>query len=243
MNYDNFLASKIAIAEKHGLGDLDLKAFDSSLKPPNLKPPSGTSNAYADQPVSKEKADYSLARWQVDAAALWKSDGARLYEPEELAEMLPPDIIDVWRNEQLAAGYDYERHVEIGHALERRKKLPKTFLLLAPKTTQHDGDLVWDDIAYIRTLNADQARRNIEQHICPLPLDIVERALRLYSMADDLVLDPFGGLHTVPYAAIKMGRRAYGIELHEPYWNNGVRYCQMAEIEALTPTLFDLVAA
>lgn len=207
------------------------------------KPPTTATTAYADQPVSKDKAGYTRGQWQVDAAAFWKSNGARLYTPDELAEMLPTDIIDVWRNEQHAAGYDYDRHIELSHALEHRKKLPATFMLLPPKTTQHDGDLIWDDVAYIRTLNSDQARRNVEQHICPLPLDIVERALRLYSMDGDLVLDPFGGLHTVPYAAIKMNRRTYGIELHEPYWRDGVRYCQMAEREATTPTLFDLQEA
>lgn len=36
-----------------------------------------------------------------------------------------------------------------------------------------------------------------------------------------------------------MGRRAYGIELSDQYFNDGLRYCKEAEQEVLTPTLFD----
>jgi len=55
----------------------------------------------------------------------------------------------------------------------------------------------------------------------------------------ELVYDPFGGLMTVPYCAIKLGRRGYGCELSEDYFRFGVEYCRDAENERLTPTLFD----
>lgn len=206
-------------------------------------PPSSNVTAYADEPVTKDKSEYGRGVWQVDAATLWKTNEARLRTPDELADMLPSEVASMWNAEQYGAGYDYDRHIAISEALEARKKLPAQFMLLQPKVTRFEGDFVWDDINYVRSLNADQARRNVEQHLCPLPLDIVERALRLYSNPDDLILDPFGGLHTVPYAALKMGRRAYGIELHEPYWRDGVRYCQAAEREAMAPTFFDMERA
>jgi DNA modification methylase len=57
----------------------------------------------------------------------------------------------------------------------------------------------------------------------------------------DLVVDPFAGLFTVPYCAVKLGRRGYGVELAEDYFLAGVRYCQDIEREVLTPTLFDLL--
>lgn len=85
-----------------------------------------------------------------------------------------------------------------------------------------------------------QARRRVEKHICPFPLDIVERLITRYSNPNDLILDPFGGLHTVPYMAIKLGRRGMGIELNPEYWRNGVKYCQDAEAETTQATLFDL---
>ena len=78
-------------------------------------------------------------------------------------------------------------------------------------------------------------------HVCPLQLDIVERIITRYSNEGDLVLDPFGGLMTVPMMAVKMGRRGYGIELNPDYFRDGVGYLQAAEDEIDEPTLFDFI--
>ena len=91
----------------------------------------------------------------------------------------------------------------------------------------------------MRSLNSEQFRKKQQNHICPLPFDIVERVIRLYSNPDDVVLEPFAGLFTVPYTAIKMGRRAYGIELNSTYFDAGAKYCEAIEQQVLTPTLFD----
>ena len=56
-----------------------------------------------------------------------------------------------------------------------------------------------------------------------------------------MVLDPFGGLMTVPMTAVKMGRNGYGIELNSDYFRDGVGYLQSAEQEVETPTLFDFI--
>jgi hypothetical protein len=45
---------------------------------------------------------------------------------------------------------------------------------------------------------------------------------------------------SVPYQALKMGRRGYWIELNPEYFRFGVGYCEMAENELTAPTLFDL---
>ena len=78
-------------------------------------------------------------------------------------------------------------------------------------------------------------------HVCPLQLDIVERIINRYSNEGDLILDPFGGLMTVPMTAVKMGRKGYGIELNSDYFRDGVGYLQSAEDEVETPTLFDFI--
>jgi DNA modification methylase len=98
---------------------------------------------------------------------------------------------------------------------------------------------VWDDVVFMRCLNANQAGRKSENHICPLPLDIVERVIEMYSNPGDVVLDPFAGLFTVPYCAIKLGRRGMGFELNERYFDDGVTYCADMERRVLAPTLFD----
>jgi hypothetical protein len=76
---------------------------------------------------------------------------------------------------------------------------------------------------------------------CPLQFDIVDRAIARFSMPGDLVFDPFSGLGTVPYRAIKLKRRGLGVELNTDYWRDAIGYCEAAEQEALVPTLFDLL--
>ena len=51
------------------------------------KPQTDRSRGYADTPVAKSKADYTRARWQVDAHAFWRSSGDRPLTPDELAAM------------------------------------------------------------------------------------------------------------------------------------------------------------
>jgi DNA modification methylase len=60
-----------------------------------------------------------------------------------------------------------------------------------------------------------------------------------YSNPDEVIFDPFGGLHTVPYMAVKLGRSGIGCELNPLYWAAGVKYCQEVEIQRSTPSLFD----
>ena len=95
----------------------------------------------------------------------------------------------------------------------------------------------------MRTLNTDQSRRRMVMHVCPLQLDIVERIINRFSNPGELVLDPFGGLMTVPYMAVKMERRGAGIELNPDYFRDGVGYLQEADAQQSAPTLFDLLEA
>jgi DNA modification methylase len=180
------------------------------------KPPSRPDTARADDPVTKDKREYTRARWQIDAHSFWRSDGNRPLLPVEL--------------------YDYEAHVGRLQQKDDAHNLPATFFLEPPQSPTH---WVWDDINQMLCLNSEQTRRQEQAHICPLAFDIVRRVLNLYSNPGDLVLDPFAGLFTVPYVAIQLGRKAIGIELKKEYYDAGVRYCREAEAQALTPTLFD----
>ena len=65
----------------------------------------------------------------------------------------------------------------------------------------------------MRTLNGDQSARNLTQHVCPLQFDIVDRIITRYTNKGELVFDPFGGLMTVPYRALTLGRRGAASEL------------------------------
>jgi DNA modification methylase len=96
---------------------------------------------------------------------------------------------------------------------------------------------VWMDIKQSNTLNRKQARdERDERHICPLQLDVIERALQLWTNPDDIVLSPFAGIGSEIYVAIKSGRRGLGIELKDSYYEQAVMNCRNAEIE-----LFDFL--
>jgi hypothetical protein len=76
---------------------------------------------------------------------------------------------------------------------------------------------------------------------CPMQLDLADRVIAQLSMPGETVLDPFSGLGTVPYRAIKFDRKGYGIELSHSYFLDSVSYCAAAEREKAMPTLFDLI--
>lgn len=203
------------------------------------KLPTDRSTAYADIPVEKSKEEYTRAQWQIDAHGYWRSSGNRLMSKEELAEIPVKDLQKVYREYSRNTIYDYHEHVELAKKLDEKGKLPAIFMVVAPGSWNQME--VWDDINYMRTLNTDQSRRRQQLHVCPLPLDIVERIITRYSNKGDLVYDPFGGLMTVPMMAVKMGRRGYACELNADYFRDGVGYLQATENEIESPTLFDFI--
>jgi len=200
------------------------------------KPQTDRSRGYADIPVTKSKDEYGRAQWQIDAHAFWRSSGNRLLTPEEIVNMDITSVSEWYRNFSINNVYDYQKHVELGKALEPHGYLPSSFMLFQP---QSKDEMVWTDVNRMRTLNMEQSRNRQQQHVCPLQFDIVERIINRYTNPGELVFDPFGGLMTVPYCAIKMGRKGRGVELSEDYFKFGVEYCRDAENEKLTPSLFD----
>jgi hypothetical protein len=202
------------------------------------KPPTDNSDGYADVPVVKSKSEYSRARWQTDAHGFWRSSGNRPLLPEELENLPAQQIFRRFRDHYLASVYDYEQHVAIGERLDRKGRLPSGFMLLQPPSWHPDA---WTDIARMRTLNMLQERKGQEQHLCPIQFDIVDRLLVRYSMPGETVFDPFMGIGTVPYCAVKAGRRGVGVELSPRYFADGAAYVQGAASEASVPALFDLL--
>lgn len=202
------------------------------------KLPTDRSRAYADEPVAKDKKDYSLARWQIDAHADWKSSGNTLLTYEDMKGAGIDKIRQLFRKYQQEHIYNYEKHVAFAEELEAYDKLPKTFMAIDPVSKK---DWIWDDVTRLRTLNTRQSQKNRQNHICPLQLDIVERLIERYSNKVETVFDPFGGIQTVPYCAVRMGRRGLSTELNYDYWKDGLSYLQEAELEVSAPTLFDLM--
>ena len=100
---------------------------------------------------------------------------------------------------------------------------------------------VWMTVRQGHVLNGRLARgEEDERHICPLQLDVIERCIRLYTNPGDLVLDPFNGIGSTGYQAIKMRRRYLGVELKPEYASQAAKF--LAEAEAEQDTLFDVAA-
>jgi len=202
------------------------------------KPQTDRSKGYADEPVRKSKDDYTRAQWQVDAHSFWRSRGNRQLTADDLAGLGPDKLAKAFTEYSLANVYDYDLHVRIGKELELRGALPSTFMSLAPGS--HHAE-VWHDVNRMITLNGQQTQKGLQNHVCPLQLDIVERLINRYSNPGDLVHDPFGGLMTVPYCAVRQGRRGSASELNTAYFFDGVQYLQAAEKEIAMPDLFTML--
>lgn len=83
---------------------------------------------------------------------------------------------------------------------------------------------VWMDIDPSDTLQYRSAREHDdERHICPLQLEVIRRALKLWSNPGDVVFSPFAGIGSELYVALEEGRRAVGAELKTSYYEQARR--------------------
>ncbi len=88
---------------------------------------------------------------------------------------------------------------------------------------------VWMDIRQTNTIAYKQARDDDdEKHICPLQMDVITRAVVLWSNPGEVVLSPFSGVGSEVYGAVMNGRKGVGIELKESYYRQSVRNCEAA---------------
>jgi hypothetical protein len=87
------------------------------------------------------------------------------------------------------------------------------------KVWQRYASPVWGDINPSDTLQYRSAREHEdERHICPLQLQVIRRAIRLWTNKNDLVLSPFAGIGSEGHVAIEEGRRFVGVELKQSYY-------------------------
>ena len=94
---------------------------------------------------------------------------------------------------------------------------------------QNYASPVWMDINPSDTLQYRSARaEEDERHICPLQLEVIRRALRLWTNPGDIVLSPFAGIGSEGVAALEEGRRFVGVELKESYFAQAARNLEEA---------------
>jgi len=106
--------------------------------------------------------------------------------------------------------------VKPGENAEPIRHTPENFPL---DQWQEWASPVWMSVNQTNVLNVKAARsEHDEKHLCPLQLDVIERALVMWSNPGDTVLSPFMGIGSEGWGALKLGRRFVGVELKEAYW-------------------------
>jgi hypothetical protein len=89
---------------------------------------------------------------------------------------------------------------------------------------QNYASPIWMDINPSDTLQYRSAREhNDERHICPLQLEVIRRAIKLWSNPGDVVWSPFTGIGSEGFVALEMGRRFLGSELKRSYYEQATR--------------------
>lgn len=98
---------------------------------------------------------------------------------------------------------------------------------------------VWMDINQSLTLQRESAREEKdEKHICPLQLQVIERALMLWTNPGDTVLSPFMGIGSEGYEALKHGRKFIGMELKGSYYSQAQKNLENMIKQLKQDTLF-----
>jgi len=120
-------------------------------------------------------------------------------------------------------------------------------------TFKHTGNLsidiwqryaspVWMDINPSNTLQYRSAKaEKDEKHICPLQLDVIHRALQLWSTEGDTVFTPFMGIGSEIYESLKLDRKSIGIELKDSYFEQAVKNIESIIEEKKQTGLFDAI--
>ena len=120
-----------------------------------------------------------------------------------------------------------------------------------PVTKTHEGfpvglwqryaSPVWMDINPSDTLQKGSAREEAdERHIAPLQLEVIRRAIHLWTNPDDVVLSPFAGIGSEGYVALQERRRFVGVELKRSYFEQACRNLANAKSEADADLFADL---
>lgn len=136
-----------------------------------------------------------------------------------------PNILDAWNN-QSGTKYTAEELWEHLNKKYRSWDDPKTNKL-SHYIWQRYASSVWDDVRIDHVLKYKESKEeDDEKHVHPLQLDVIHRAVELWSNPGETVLTPFMGVGSEVYGPVSMGRKAIGIELKESYYKQAIKNLQ-----------------
>ena len=153
-------------------------------------------------------------------------------KPGENPELIAhPEGFENYIGEDEPEGSKIERPQPDTEKYEKKEKY-KEVPVYSHQVWRKYASPVWMDIRQSNTLNGKSAREEQdERHICPLQLDVIARGINLWTNENDIVLDPFAGIGSSNYVALKMGRRTIGVELKENYYNLALENVEKADMD------------
>lgn len=157
------------------------------------------------------------------------------------------DYLITFRKWPIEGGVEVKQHRKIGDYIGT--KAPTLAEIQPGKRSAEDNysiavwqryaSPVWFDIDQTNVLNYEIARDSEdEKHICPLQLDVIARAIDLWTNPGDVVFSPFAGVGSEGYEALRLGRKFIGVELKPSYWKLAQKYLKDAESLARRDDLF-----
>lgn len=82
----------------------------------------------------------------------------------------------------------------------------------------------WDDIRLDNVLEYEESKDDQdERHQHPLQLDVIHRAVTMWTNEGETVLTPFMGVGSEVYGSVDIGRRGVGCELKPSYFRQAVK--------------------
>lgn len=141
-------------------------------------------------------------------------------KPGENTEPIRNDIaFEDWVN--IAEPYEYDNEVSI-------------------EALRNLHEPLWTDINESDVISGFRKAKSErdEKHLTPTQLSVIRNCILLWSNKGDEVLDPFGGVGSIGFQSIKMGRKSTSIELKESYFDVNVRNHRAAVQENAALTLF-----
>ena len=92
----------------------------------------------------------------------------------------------------------------------------------------------WDDVRLDRVLPFVEARDDKDEaHVHPLQLDVIERAVTLWSNPGEVVLTPFMGVGSEVFEAVRLGRKGIGVELKPSYYRQSVKNLETVDVDSV----------
>lgn len=175
---------------------------------------------------------------------VWKDPVVEMQRTKALGLLYKQIQTDATRNRQGMADYVLVFRKTPNDEAKDTDRVGHDKALFPVDLWQQWASPVWMDINQTNVLNVKVAREDKdERHLCPLQLDLIERAVRLWSNPDDVVFSPFTGIGSEGWAALKAGRKFIGSELKPAYYRQAVKNLLEAEAVSAAPNLLQLAGA